>query len=280
MKCGIIDTGGGFRGIFGAGVVDRLIDDAINFDLAIGVSAGSANLAYYLAGQRGKIKRYYTEFSLRPEYASLHNYVHQRSFLNLDYIYGTLPNKNGEEPLNYPALMANPCPYLVVACNANTGLAHYFSKDDIKQNHYDAMKASSCLPVYDRPYYINDVPYFDGGIVDPIPIDKALAAGCDKIVITLTRPENFRRTYQKDLADAMLLRSHYPQTARTLTSHYAIYNDCLNRAQQLSQQGRVLILAPDSLNGLSTLTRDIPKLEAFYQKGYEAAKAVKAFLQA
>jgi predicted patatin/cPLA2 family phospholipase len=78
----------------------------------------------------------------------------------------------------------------------------------------------------------------------------------------------------------MLLRPHYPQTARTLTSHYAIYNDCLNRAQQLSQQGRVLILAPDSLNGLSTLTRDIPKLEAFYQKGYEAAKAVKAFLQA
>ena len=50
----IIDVGGGQRGIYGAGVFDRLLDEGIEFDCCIGVSAGSANLASYLAKQKGR----------------------------------------------------------------------------------------------------------------------------------------------------------------------------------------------------------------------------------
>ena len=39
---GIVDVGGGLRGIYGAGVFDRLMDQNIVFDYQIGVSAGSA----------------------------------------------------------------------------------------------------------------------------------------------------------------------------------------------------------------------------------------------
>ena len=45
MKTGVIDIGGGLRGIYAAGVLDYCIDQNIRFDLGIGVSAGSANLA-------------------------------------------------------------------------------------------------------------------------------------------------------------------------------------------------------------------------------------------
>ena len=41
-KLGIVDVGGGTRGIYGAGVFDYLMDHDIQFDYAIGVSAGSA----------------------------------------------------------------------------------------------------------------------------------------------------------------------------------------------------------------------------------------------
>lgn len=53
MKTGVIDVGGGLRGIYAAGVFDYCIDAGIRYDLGIGVSAGSANIASYLAGQRG-----------------------------------------------------------------------------------------------------------------------------------------------------------------------------------------------------------------------------------
>ena len=42
---GIIDVGGGMRGIFTAGIYDYLNDQGVQpFDYCIGVSAGSGNL--------------------------------------------------------------------------------------------------------------------------------------------------------------------------------------------------------------------------------------------
>ena len=61
MKYGVIDVGGGLRGIYGAGVLDRCLEEDLRFDLCIGVSAGSANMASYLAGQHGRNKPFYDE---------------------------------------------------------------------------------------------------------------------------------------------------------------------------------------------------------------------------
>ena len=54
MKTALIDVGGGLRGVYAAGVLDYCLDEKIAFDLCIGISAGSANVAAYLAGQRGR----------------------------------------------------------------------------------------------------------------------------------------------------------------------------------------------------------------------------------
>ena len=54
MKTGVIDVGGGMRGIYAAGVFDYFMDKGIKFDVGIGVSAGSANLCSYAAHQRGR----------------------------------------------------------------------------------------------------------------------------------------------------------------------------------------------------------------------------------
>ena len=39
MKTGIVDVGGGLRGIYAVGVLDYCMDQGIAFDLGIGVSA-------------------------------------------------------------------------------------------------------------------------------------------------------------------------------------------------------------------------------------------------
>ena len=48
MKLGVVDVGGGLRGIYAVGVLDYCMDHQIHFDLGIGVSAESANLACQL----------------------------------------------------------------------------------------------------------------------------------------------------------------------------------------------------------------------------------------
>ncbi len=40
MKTGVIDVGGGLRGIYATGVLDYYMEQGIRFDLGIGISAG------------------------------------------------------------------------------------------------------------------------------------------------------------------------------------------------------------------------------------------------
>ena len=133
MKTGIVDVGGGLRGIYAAGVLDYCMDQGIHFDLGIGVSAGSANLASYGAGQRGRNYQFYTEYAFRKQYMSLGNFMAKKSYVDLDYVYGTLSCADGENPLDYAALRDNPMEYYVVATEAETGQSHYFDKSHIHQ---------------------------------------------------------------------------------------------------------------------------------------------------
>ena len=107
-KIGVVDVGGGFRGVYAAGVLDYCMDNGIRFDLGIGVSAGSANLISYCAGQRGRNYHFYVEYGMRKEYASVGNFLRKRSFVDMDYVYGTLSNSDGENPLDYAAAMPAP----------------------------------------------------------------------------------------------------------------------------------------------------------------------------
>ena len=143
MKTAVVDVGGGMRGIYAAGVLDYCLDQGIAFDLGIGVSAGSANISSFIAGQWGRNYPFYTDYPHRREYMGLHELVRDRAYLNLDYVYGTLSNSGGENPLDYPAFVANPMDFLAVATNAETGEAVYLTKEDMHLDDYIVLKASS-----------------------------------------------------------------------------------------------------------------------------------------
>ena len=276
----IIDVGGGFRAIFGAGVLDRCLEEGIAFDHCYGVSAGSANLTSFLAHQHGRNHTFYTQYAFRKEYASVNSFIHNHNFANLDYVYGTLSNHDGENPLDYEAFAANPAQFTVVACDARDGSTKYFTKDDMHYDDYDVLKASSAVPVACQPYVIDGVPYFDGGIADPVPVQKAIDDGCDRIVLVLTRPKDVIREQHKDVVPARILRRSRPEAAERLLERYATYNTEVAVAKQYEAEGKVLILAPEELYGLSTLSKTYEGLERMYRAGYGQAGRIAEFLAA
>ena len=146
QKTGIIDIGGGMRGIYAQGVFDRCIDEGITFDLAIGISAGSGNVASFVAGQRARNIQFYTEYALRAEYMSAQNMIQKGYYVDMEYAYGVLSNEDGENPFDFDAFMASPTEVLVQACNANTGEPAYFDKSSFERNSYTPMMASSAIP--------------------------------------------------------------------------------------------------------------------------------------
>ncbi|KFI53746.1 patatin-like phospholipase family protein [Bifidobacterium biavatii] len=277
-KTALIDVGGGFRAIFGAGVMDRCQEDGIDFDHCYGVSAGSANMVSFIARQHGRNHKFYTEYAFRKEYASFDSFVKNHNFANLDYVYGTLSNHDGEYPVDYEAFEANPTGFTVIACDARDGSTKYFDKSDVHYDDFDIMKASSAVPVACEPYEIDGVPYYDGGIADPVPVQKALDDGYDRVVLILTRQKDVPREQKKDIAPARILRRTWPEAAERLLNRYQTYNDEVALAKEYEQDGRVLILAPDSLYGLSTLSKSFEGLERMYRAGYAAAEAIPGFL--
>lgn len=278
MKTGIVDVGGGFRGIYAAGVFDFCLEQGIRFDLVAGVSAGSANAVSYLAGQRGRNYRFYTEYAFRKEYIGAKNVLTKGSYIDLDYVYGTLSASAGECPLDYQALMDNPAELLVVATNALTGSAKFFDKSDLKQDNYDICKASSAIPFVCRPYEINWMPYYDGALSDPVPVEKAFACGCGKVVVVLTRPADTTRAPGRDPFFASRIQRRYPFAAQKLRTRAQRYNEGVALAKKYAAEGRALLISPDSTCGLNTLTRDKAALIQFYHKGRRDARAIVDFL--
>lgn len=275
---GIIDIGGGLRGIFGTGIFDRCLDENISFDYHIGVSAGAANTASFLGGQKGRNFLFYTEYATRPEYMSLSNFFHGGSYIDLSYVYGTLSNSDGENPLDFEKLKSFTGRFITVATDATTGKPIYFEKDAYKKDDYSVLMASSCLPVVCKPVIFNGIPCVDGGASDPVPVKKALDDGCDKIILILSRPKNDVKNDSVDRKAAALLKNRYPLLSASLTDCYRRYNQNVAIARKLEREGKALILSPDGLNGLKTLTKDLDKLTGLYHCGYEKAEQILSFI--
>ncbi len=278
MKTTVIDTGGGLRGIYGAGIFDYCLENGIVFDHCIGVSAGSANTASFLAGQHGRNFRFYTEYAKRTEYMSASNILKKHSYLDLDYIYGVLSNSGGEDPLDYDRLIKNPSEYTVVATDAESGNPVYFSKADMQQNNYNILKASCCIPIACKAYTIGTKKYYDGGISDAIPVKYALDTKSDKTILIMTRPIDIRVSFDKEKLCSLLLKSKYPNVSAAILKRGERFYNAVALAKKLEADGRLLIVAPSDIGHLKTLTKNIGDLTSLYEHGKRDAQNIKNFL--
>ncbi|MDE7464326.1 MAG: patatin family protein [Clostridiales bacterium] len=279
MKVGVIDVGGGFRGIYATGVLDYCQDNNIEFDTAIAISAGSANVASFLSRQRGRNYTFYTEYAFRKQYASFSNFIFKGSYIDMNYVFNTLSNHDGEYPLDYNAIRDNPAEFIIIATDALTGEAKYFDKSDLAQDSYDPFKASSSIPYVCKPYVIDGIPYYDGAVGDPIPVKKAFELGCDYVVLLLTKPADVPREPGSDPKLAKRIQRKYPKAAEQFRLRAEHYNQGVALAKEYEQQGKLLIVSPDDTCGVDTLHKDKESLIKLYEKGLRDGQKVKEFLE-
>ena len=276
---GVIDVGGGMRGAYTAGIYDLLMDQKLQpFDYCLGVSAGSANLVSYLALQRGRNLRFYNVYAFRKEYMSAKNFLKHGSYIDLDYIYSTLCNEDGEDPVDYDAFARSTARYEAVVTDAATGKAVYYDKSHIRRNDFSVIKASCAVPGAARPYPVEGRPGFDGGVADPVPYQHALEQGCDKLVVLLTRPADFVRPPLEHHGAMKALLRRWPNTMEALEVRYLRYNGAVAEVKALEAQGKALLLAPDSIAGMETLTKDETAVQRLYQKGYKDGEKILDFM--
>lgn len=273
---GLIDIGGGMRGVYTSGIYDYLLDNNVKIDYCIGVSSGSGNLITYVAKQRGRSKRFFTDYSFESDYMGVNAVLKSGNLINLNYIYSEVTNSTGKDPLDFETFMNNECRFTCVATEAKTAQPRYFTKEDFTQDNYTALKAACALPVACRPVKLDDKKYFDGGVSDPIPIKKAFADGCDKVIVCITQPRDFRKT-KIHWAANILVANHRKVLDNILIMHN-MYNNGIEELLELEKQGKVLVVDPRECFGVDTIKRDKIGMEKLYQLGYEDGKRIEDFV--
>lgn len=283
MKIGLVVEGGGMKCAYNAAILDAFLDCGITFDYCIGASGGAGNLASYLAGQRGRNLRFFTQHIHSPGYFGLQSLLKTGDLFGLEYIYQTLTNSKGKDPLDFPALQKNPAEYEVVVTNALTGKAEYKGREAMAQDDYRLFMASSAIPAACRPVELEGVPYFDGGLADAIPADRALEQGRGRLVVILSKNRDYVRKPQGMRPFYALRCRKYPRVVSLIDHRHIAYNQNLQQVLELEREGKAFVFAPSRPIQAGTYSMNEQTERDLYDLGMEdfsrQQEALAAFMR-
>lgn len=275
MKTGLVLEGGALRTIYSSGVTDGMLEMGLDFDFTVGVSAGIAYGVSFLSRQFGRNLELLVRYANDPRYMSFRNMLrpgNRRCYFGLDFSYVKIPMEL--LPFDYDAFARNKGDAEAVVTDLATGKAVYVPLD-FNDPNTKLLQATCAMPLLFPIFEIDGIQCMDGGAADAIPWQRAFDVGCDKAVVVLTKERSYRRSPEKlqPLVDRVYRK--YPEFIRTMHRRAEIYNRSREELFEAEVRGKVFIFAPDSTEGFSRTERDVEKIKALWQQGYEHAKTQK-----
>ncbi|WP_301099273.1 patatin-like phospholipase family protein [Otariodibacter sp.] len=268
MKIGLVLEGGAMRGMYTAGVLDVFMDNNIQIDGIIGVSAGALFGVNYLSKQRGRSLRYSKRFLNDERYISLKSWITTGNLINKDFAYYDVPFIY--DVFDNETFKQSHASFYVTLTNVETGKAEYVKiTDPFEQMEY--FRATSALPYVSKIVQIDGKKYLDGGISDSIPLDKCRQLGFDKIIVVLTRAFEYRKTKINGIFRRIIYRK-YPKFIEVLANRYQSYNDNVHKVVEAEKQGEIFVFRPSKTLPIKRIEKDLNKVQAMYDLGVQDAK--------
>ncbi len=273
----LVLEGGALRGIYGAGVMDALMLEDINFSCVIGTSAGALNGVSYVTGQIGRSARIPLRYRHDPRYFGLGAMLRNKSPFGFDFMFGELANRL--DPIDWDRLNDPLRRFVAVATNCLTGSPAYFEKGVCKDICI-AMRASGTMPYISAMVNVDGIPCLDGGCSCKIPFQWALDSGFRHIVVVRTRHPSFRRNASRGKVFSRVAYMHWPKLAEALGRSNADYNHQCDTLDMLAREGRVFQFTPSRSMEIGRMESNMDKLAAWYWLGLEDAKVAMPALRA
>ena len=269
-KTALIVEGGGQRGVFSFGITDTFINRNYDpFDIYMGVSNGVAVLCWYLIRE--------TDNNLEKMlYAAKGDYLSYKNiFIGKDIIKFHQMYEDGEKMFR-PSMekIKNNLKgkdYIAVVTDAIEANAEYYSFGD--GEWMPKMIASGTLPILVRtPSLIDGRRKFDGGVADPLPVEKAYEMGAKKIIVIRTYEKKFRRKLKIENYIGALLSKEYPKLRKALLVHDKTYNRALDFINNPPSDCEIVQLCPPEKLKSKRDSKNIEILKADYKLGKKVAK--------
>ena len=269
-KTALIVEGGGQRGVFSFGITDTFINRNYDpFDIYIGVSNGVAVLCWYLIRETDNNldKMLY---AAKGDYLSYKNIFTGKDILKFHQMYedGERMFKPSMEKIKNNLKGKD---YIAVVTDAIEANAEYYSFGD--GEWMPKMIASGTLPLLVKtPSLINGRRKFDGGITDPLPVEKAYALGAKKIIVIRTYEKKFRRKLKPENYIGALFSRKYPKLRKALLEHDKTYNRAINFINNPPHDCDIVQLCPPEKLKSKRDSKNIEILKADYKIGKRVAE--------
>ena len=265
-KTGLVLEGGGMRGVFTSGVLDAFMKYDVNFSYIVAVSAGACNGLSYVSRQPRRARMSNIDMLVKYDYIGLRHLVTQGCMFDPELLYDRFPNEL--VPYDYDTYFSSQSTFEMVVTNCNTGRAEYLTeKSGDRQRLLDICRASSSLPYVSKVIDVDGLPYLDGGIVDSIPVQRAIDMGHERNVLVLTRNRGYRNT-SRDRKIPRFIYKKYPRLRVALSRRIAEYNRQLEMVEDMEDRGIVDVIRPQRPMDVGRMEKDEKKLEALYEEGF------------
>jgi len=271
-KIGLVLEGGAMRGLYTAGVLDVFLDNNINIDGIIGVSAGALFGANYYSKQRGRALRYNKKYCKDKRYISIHSLITTGNIVNKDFAFYKVTNEL--DPFDDEEFIKTNKDFYVVITNVETGMPEYINIKNSTVKNLEVLRATSAMPIVSKMVEINNHKYLDGALADSIPVTKAIDMGYDKIIVILTRPLEYRKKPFSKLENLFIKLKYrkYPKLVKAILNRYSNYNECLEKIIDLESKKEIFVIRPSRDLNISRLEKDECKLQEVYDLGINDAK--------
>lgn len=268
-KIGLVLEGGGFRGVYTSGVLDYFMEHGIYITDVYGVSAGACNAISYAAKQPHRNAEINFRFCNDHRYLSYRNLIKIRSVFDMQFAFETIPEKY--YPFDFDTFFKSEIMTNIGATNLLTGKCDFFKKSDLGEHMYP-VRASSAIPMFSHIYYINNIPYLDGGTANPIPIRNSINDGHQKNIIILTQDPSYIKSPQSNMKLVRRMYRDYPQFINTVERRHLLYNRQRKVCAVLEKAKQAIVFRPKKPVKVKSMGRDENALRQLYKEGYAEAE--------
>ena len=264
-KTALVVQGGAMRGAWAAGALGALRQIRKEpFDLVVAVSSGACSAAYFVADAMERGISIWTTRACSGQVFNKSNLLRFRPLIDLEYFVDYCLG-----PLPVGAFDRNPTNFEIVLTDCLTGQPTYFRPDSTTV--LDALKATTSLPIATRGYsLVNGVPYADGGLVDPIPVRRAIALGATDITVVLTL-DGAHRIPPVPRWMSRLVYPSFPETAMAWRRSCDAVDDSLDLVFHPPAGVRLHVVRPQKPLSVQRFTEESDAIRAAVGTGYVEA---------
>ena len=264
MSVGLVLEGGAMRGLYTAGVLDVFLDQGVKADIVIGTSAGVLFGVNYASNQRGRALRYNKKYAPKGCYMGVRSLLTTGNIINKQFAYYDLPAKL--DVFDEAAFEASGIDFYATVTNVETGEAEYIKITDCFQQ-IEVMRATAAMPYVSKIVEYDGKKYLDGGVADSIPVEKCMAMGCDKVIVVLTRPVEYRKGKTNPRLAHLMYGRKYPKAAARINCRPDEYNACVEKIIDMEKRGEIFVIRPSRTVKVKHIERDTDQLQAIYDLG-------------